>query len=85
MLKSSKVKCHHVNNSHSTKVESSNEECPDKYEQTQKLMLTCSNVPKKKKKNITENPKFRCCLLSQMNPSCYTNTLCKDNIRDYKL
>ena len=32
MLKSSKVKCHHVNNSHSTKVESSNEECPDKYD-----------------------------------------------------
>ena len=58
MLKSSKVKCHHVNNSHSTKVESSNEECPDKYEQTEKLMLTCSNVPTKKKKNITENPKF---------------------------
>ena len=57
MLKSSKVKCHHFNNYHSTKVESSNEECPDKYEQSQKLMLTCSNVPKKKK-NIIENPKF---------------------------
>ena len=43
------------------KVESSEGDRPSKYEQTHKLMLICSDVPKKA---ITENSKSPYCLLN---------------------
>ena len=54
------------------KAESSEGERPSKCEQTQKLMLICSDVPKKA---TTENSKFPYCLLKWMNPTRCKYTL----------